>query len=58
MMNRTAALKVISRQLGKDPVALERFLTEARAIAALDHTNIAHAYEQSTTWHQARPVIG
>lgn len=45
MMNRTAALKVISRQLGKDPAALERFLTEARAIAALDHTNIAHAYD-------------
>ncbi len=45
MMNRTAALKVISRQLGKDPALLERFLTEARTIAALDHANIAHAYD-------------
>ncbi len=44
MMNRPVALKAISKQLEKDPVAMERFLVEARAIAALDHPNIVHAY--------------
>ena len=44
MMNRPVALKAISKQLEKDPVAMERFLVETRAIAALDHPNIVHAY--------------
>lgn len=43
-MNRPVALKIISRQLGQDPASLERFFTEARAVAALDHPNIVHAY--------------
>ncbi|MFZ5833245.1 MAG: serine/threonine protein kinase [Planctomycetota bacterium] len=43
-MNRRVALKVLSRQLGKEPEALQRFLAEARAAAALDHQNIVHAY--------------
>ncbi len=45
MMNRAVALKVISKELGKDAAALERFFTEARAVAALDHPNIVHAYD-------------
>jgi serine/threonine protein kinase/cytoskeletal protein RodZ len=45
MMNRAVALKIISRELGQDPAALERFFTEARAVAALDHPNIVHAYD-------------
>ena len=43
-MNRRVALKVISREVSKDPAALERFLADARAIAALDHPNIVQAY--------------
>lgn len=45
MMNRAVALKIISKELGKDAAALERFFTEARAVAALDHPNIVHAYD-------------
>ena len=44
MMNRRVALKIIPRHIGKDPVGLERFLAEARTIAALDHPNIVQAY--------------
>jgi hypothetical protein len=44
-MNRPVALKIISKQLGQDPASLERFFTEARAIAALNHPNIVHAYD-------------
>jgi len=43
-MNRRVALKTISRQVRKDPASLERFLGEARAVAALDHPNIVQAY--------------
>ena len=43
-MNRRVALKIIPKQLGGDSALLERFLVEARAIAALDHPNIVHAY--------------
>ncbi|MGD0516740.1 MAG: serine/threonine-protein kinase [Thermoguttaceae bacterium] len=44
MMNRRVALKIIPRHIGKDPAGLERFLAEARTIAALDHPNIVQAY--------------
>src|SRR3972149_4969882 len=44
MMNRRVALQIIPRQIGKDPAGLERFLAEARTIAALDHPNIVQAY--------------
>ena len=44
MMNRQVALKTIFEHLGQDPAALERFLGEARAVAALDHPNIVRAY--------------
>ncbi len=43
-MNRPVALKVIARQLCQDQRALDRFLAEARAIAALDSPNIVQAY--------------
>lgn len=43
-MNRPVALKIVSRKVGKDPASLQRFLSEARAIAALDHPNIVQAY--------------
>ncbi len=48
MMNRTVALKLISEQWCKDSAALERFLNEARAAAALDHPNLVHAYNVDT----------
>ncbi len=44
MMNRRVALKVVSKQIAQNPAALEQFLAEARAIAALDHPNIVRAY--------------
>lgn len=44
MMNRRVALKVVSKQISQDQAALEQFLAEARAIAALDHPNIVRAY--------------
>jgi len=43
-MNRRVALKIISRQVSRDPASRERFLAEARAIASLDHPNIVQAY--------------
>ena len=47
-MNRLVALKIISRRVGKDPASLDRFLAEARAVAALDHPNIVQAYSVDT----------
>lgn len=44
-MNRPVALKIISRDFCRAPAAVERFFTEARAVAALDHPNIVHAYD-------------
>lgn len=43
-MNRRVALKLLSRGLDRNPAAMERFLDEARAAAALDHPNIVRAY--------------
>lgn len=43
-MNRRVALKILSKGLDRNPAAMERFLAEARAIAALDHPNIVQAY--------------
>jgi len=42
---RRVALKIISKQTGRDPEQLERFLAEARRIAALDHPNIVRAFD-------------
>ncbi|MDO4585038.1 MAG: serine/threonine-protein kinase, partial [Planctomycetia bacterium] len=43
-MNRSVALKIIGRDFASDTQAQKRFLNEARAIAALNHPNIVHAY--------------
>jgi len=43
-MHRQVAIKILSGKLTKQPGYLQRFLIEARAIAALDHPNIVHAY--------------
>lgn len=46
-MLRKSALKLLSQQ-DNDPTNFERFIREARAVAALDHPNIVHAYEVET----------
>ncbi len=43
-MRRRVALKIIPRNVGKDPQALANFLSEARTIASLDHPNIVQAF--------------
>jgi len=45
LMRRRVAVKVLPPGKAKDSSALERFYREARAVAALDHPNIVHAYD-------------
>jgi serine/threonine protein kinase len=45
VMRRKVAVKVLPTAKANDPSALERFYREARAVAALDHPNIVHAYD-------------
>ena len=44
-MRRRVAVKVLPTAKASDPSSLERFYREAKAIAALDHSNIVHAYD-------------
>jgi serine/threonine protein kinase len=44
-MRRRVAVKVLPTVKAADPSSLERFYREARAVAALDHPNIVHAYD-------------
>ena len=45
LMRRRVALKVLPNDKVNDPVILERFYREARAVAALDHRNIVRAHD-------------
>ena len=45
LMRRRVAVKVLPTAKADDPSALERFIREARAVAALDHPNIVRAYD-------------
>ncbi len=45
LMRRRVAVKVLPTVRANDPASLERFYREARAVAALDHPNIVHAYD-------------
>ncbi|NKB23594.1 MAG: protein kinase [Kiritimatiellae bacterium] len=43
-LKRHAAIKVMLTPYGKDPVFVEKFLREARALAALNHTHVVQVY--------------
>ena len=45
LMRRRVAVKVLPTAKAAEPASLERFQREARAVAALDHPNIVHAYD-------------
>ena len=44
-LGRSVALKVLAPELGRDPEARARFLTEARTASALDHPNLCTILE-------------
>jgi serine/threonine protein kinase/uncharacterized protein YjbI with pentapeptide repeats len=44
-IGRTVALKVMNRQVLKQPKAVTRFLREIRSAAAVDHPNLVRAYD-------------
>ena len=45
VLDREVALKMLSEQFAVDPSFVQRFLTEARAAASLNHPNIVQIYE-------------
>jgi Tol biopolymer transport system component len=52
-LGREVAIKVLPEELASDPVRIERFEREAKAVAALDHPNIVtvHEIEQAEGTH-------
>jgi len=49
VLDREVALKVLSEQLATNPDFVQRFLTEARAAASLNHPNIVQIYDFGKT---------
>jgi serine/threonine-protein kinase PpkA len=49
LLDREVALKVLSPQLAQDPVYAQRFLQEARMLAALAHPHIVPVYDVGVT---------
>lgn len=54
-LDRIVAIKVLNADLARDPSIVERFRSEARAQANLNHTNIATLY--AFLVHQGNPVM-
>ena len=44
-LGRDVAIKLLPEQLASDPERIDRFEREARALAALNHPNVAQIYE-------------
>lgn len=44
-LNRNAAIKLLSSEIGDDPEKLKRFVQEAQAASALNHPNIVTVYD-------------
>ena len=44
-LDRTVALKILPAEFASDPARMRRFVQEAKAASALDHSNVAHIYE-------------
>ncbi|MCK7592562.1 bifunctional serine/threonine-protein kinase/formylglycine-generating enzyme family protein [Pseudomarimonas salicorniae] len=49
LLDREVALKVMSPQLATDPIYAQRFLQEARMLAALNHPNIVQVFDIGET---------
>ena len=49
ILQRDVALKVLSEKFAADPQFVQRFTTEARAVASLNHPNIVQIYEFGQT---------
>jgi tRNA A-37 threonylcarbamoyl transferase component Bud32 len=44
-LDRDVAIKILPRELGEDPAFRESFITEARAMARLNHPNLVSVYD-------------
>jgi Tol biopolymer transport system component len=54
-LNRDVAIKVLHASVAADPERLQRFTTEAQAVAALNHPNVLTIYEVGS--HDGHPFL-